>query len=117
LLLSDKLLECINQELDENTLIEFANEQREQAYVVCESIAAGKLGFWSIAFEIFRRYSSDEYVKERLQYAIRRTDVPHGVMIGLPGVALQSRLNDVERVLSEMPLSAHERLWLRDVER
>ena len=116
-LITGSLVECIDQELDATTLVEFASEQREHAWVVCESIAASKAAFWPLALEIFRHYSSDEDVKRRLQYAVRRTDIPRGVMMGLPGVALQSRLLDIQHVLSEMSLSVHERMWVQDLER
>ena len=115
-LITSSLAECIDQEIDATILIEFAGERIEHTYVVCESIAAGKSGFWPIAFEIFRRYSSNENVKGRLQYAIMRRDIPRSVMFGLPGIALQSRLHDVQKVLSEMPLSSSERTWLREIE-
>jgi hypothetical protein len=115
-LIISSLVECINQELDATILIEFASERKEHAYVVCGSIAAGKAGFWPIAFEIFRHYSSDENVRGRLLYAAIRTDIPRSVMTGLPGVVLQSRLDDVRRVLSEMPLSSNERVWLEEIE-
>ncbi len=115
-LITGSLVECIDQELDATTLMEFASEQRGHACVVCESIAASKSAFWPLALAIFQRYSSDEEVKRRLQYAIRRTDIPRGVMIGLPGVALQSRLNEVQQVVSEMSLSASERMWIREIE-
>jgi hypothetical protein len=116
-LITGSLVECIDQELDATTLIEFASEQREHAWVVCESIAASKAAFWPLALEIFRHYSSDEEVTGRLHYAVRRTDIPRGVLMGLPGVALQSRLLEVQRVLSEMPLSARERIWVQEIER
>jgi hypothetical protein len=106
----------MHQEIDATILIEFAGERIEHTYVVCESIAAGKSGFWPIAFEMFRRYTSNENVKGRLQYAIMRRDIPRSVMFGLPGIALQSRLHDVQKVLSEMPLSSSERTWLREIE-
>jgi hypothetical protein len=102
-LITSGLLECIDQEIDATRLIEFVGEHIEHTYVVCESIAAGKSGFWPVAFEIFRRYTSNENVKGRLQYAIMRRETPRSVMFGLPGIALQSRLHDVQKVLSERP--------------
>lgn len=38
-------------------------------------------------------------------------------MIGLPMTALQSRLQDIQRVLAEMPLIPNERTWLGEIER
>jgi hypothetical protein len=114
-LITGSLIECINQELDTVTLVEFASECTEHACVVCECIAVSKSGFWPLALEIFRRYSLDENVKRRLQYAIVRTNTPQSVMIGLPGIALQARMNDLQRRLSELSLSPNERMWLEGI--
>jgi hypothetical protein len=110
------LLSVIDQEKDAGTLLRFADEEREQAKVVCKSLAAWKPGFWPIARQIFLRYSDDQDMKDLLQIAIMRKNIPMSVMSGLPSLDLQSRLDDIQRVLVDVSLSFVERSWLKQIE-
>jgi hypothetical protein len=105
----------INQEDDATILTKFAEEGQEQATVVCSCLTIEKAGFWIIAFEIFRRYSTNQEIRELLQNAILRTNAFPSTTVGIPSVKLQSRLDDIQQVLSRTSLSTAEYNWLKKI--
>jgi hypothetical protein len=109
------LVGMINQEDDATILTKFAEEGQEQATVVCSCLTIEKAGFWIIAFEIFRRYSTNQEIRELLQNAILRTNAFPSTTVGIPSVKLQSRLDDIQQVLSRTSLSTAEYNWLKKI--
>ncbi len=119
-LITNSLLNVIDQENDTKILLEFAYEHIEQARIVCRCLTATKSGFWQIALDILRHYSDDKMIADLLFLAALRSDGATRVLSGVPRLDMQERLDDIHHIRStssRSSLSKIELKWLEQVEK
>lgn len=100
----------VNQQADCDLLIEFALENETQAEFVCSILSGSKPNFWSIAFNILKKYPENTEIKLILS-DIALDNCCHGNVLD----KLQEHSQKIEKLLNNVttPSAAFE--WLEEL--
>jgi len=101
----------IDQQADRGMLHEIASRSREAAMHVCLALDFKQPGFWELALPIAARYSGDDGIESRLDFAVLSFS-----FMGSPIPEYEHRLKEAKRLLDDPLTPPAVKPWLRKLE-